>query len=393
MNAGVYDEATAWRDWLQRAVAGNPADMQIMYGIMGERRLMEWEVDWLPGYLDFKPVRIGNAASLQFQLDVYGELMDTFEQARKGGLAPAESAWDVQIELVKHVDEYWSRPDYGIWETRGPPLHFVYSKVMAWVAYDRAIKAVERYGLPGPVDEWRVTRTRIHAEICEHGFDAARNTFRSAYGETTLDASLLLMAQVGFIAPKDPRYIGTIEAIERELLVDGFVKRYNTHETDDGLRAGRRCVPGLQLLAGRRLCFGRPAGRCRKDAQAAAVDPQRSRIAGRGIRHGEQPPDRQLSAGLLACRPDQQLLQPDPRPPPRRTARQGQRFRRSHAARTQEAAASRQGPRKNGRAGRPPRQASSAFRKSSLTALGLALPPVDFMTWPTNQPNRVGLAL
>jgi GH15 family glucan-1,4-alpha-glucosidase len=238
MNAGVYDEATAWRDWLQRAVAGDPADMQIMYGIMGERRLIEWEVDWLPGYLESKPVRIGNAASLQFQLDVYGELMDTFEQARKGGLAPAESAWDVQLQLIRHVDEYWSKPDYGIWETRGPPLHFVYSKVMAWVAFDRAIKAVERYGLPGPVDEWRVTRARIHAEICEHGFDKARNTFRSAYGETTLDASLLLMAQVGFIAPKDPRYIGTIVAIERELLVDGFVKRYNTHETNDGLTPG-----------------------------------------------------------------------------------------------------------------------------------------------------------
>jgi GH15 family glucan-1,4-alpha-glucosidase len=238
MNAGVYDEATAWRDWLQRAVAGDPADMQIMYGIMGERRLMEWEVGWLPGYLESKPVRIGNAASTQFQLDVYGELMDTFEQARNGALAPPESAWNLQVELMTHVDQYWSQPDYGIWETRGPPLHFVYSKVMAWVAFDRAIKAIERYGLPGPVDEWRATRTRVHAEICEHGFDKERNTFRSAYGETTLDASLLLMAQVGFIAPKDPRYIGTIDAIERSLLVDGFVKRYNTHETDDGLTPG-----------------------------------------------------------------------------------------------------------------------------------------------------------
>jgi GH15 family glucan-1,4-alpha-glucosidase len=144
MNAGVYDEATAWRDWLQRAVAGDPADMQIMYGIMGERRLMEWEIKWLPGYLESKPVRIGNAASSQFQLDVYGELMDTFEQARKGALAPPESGWDLQVELVKHVDEYWSLPDYGIWETRGPPLHFVYSKVMAWVAFDRAIRRPDR---------------------------------------------------------------------------------------------------------------------------------------------------------------------------------------------------------------------------------------------------------
>jgi GH15 family glucan-1,4-alpha-glucosidase len=238
MNAGVYDEATAWRDWLQRAVAGSPADMQIMYGIMGERRLMEWEVTWLPGYLESKPVRIGNAASTQFQLDVYGELMDTFAQARKGGLAPNESGWDLQLELIKHVGQTWGESDYGIWETRGPPRHFTYSKVMAWVAFDRAIKAVELHGLPGPVEDWRAMRHKIHVEICELGFDAKRNTFRSAYGEATLDASLLLLAQVGFLEASDPRYIGTIEAIEKNLLVDGFVKRYDTVETDDGLEPG-----------------------------------------------------------------------------------------------------------------------------------------------------------
>jgi GH15 family glucan-1,4-alpha-glucosidase len=238
MNAGVYDEATAWRDWLLRAVAGDPDDMQIMYGIMGERRLTEWEVPWLPGYLDSKPVRIGNAAYRQFQLDVYGELMDTFEQGRKSGLASTESGWALQVELLKHVAQQWAEPDLGIWEIRGPPRHFVYSKVMAWVCFDRAVKAVERYGLPGPIDEWRATREVIHAQVCKHGFDAERNAFRSAYGETTLDASLLLLAQVGFIDCKDPRYIGTVEAIERELLVDGFVKRYNTVETDDGLAGG-----------------------------------------------------------------------------------------------------------------------------------------------------------
>ena len=186
-------------------------------------------------------------------------------------LAPPESGWSLQVELMTHVDQYWSQPDYGIWETRGPPLHFVYSKVMAWVAYDRAVKAIERYGLPGPLDEWRVTRTRIHAEICEHGFDAERNTFRSAYGETTLDASLLLMAQVGFIAPKDPRYIGTIEAIERSLLADGFVKRYNTRETDDGLEPGeggsedRRALVELLAHAGPlgALAGEDRGGRCR----------------------------------------------------------------------------------------------------------------------------------
>ena len=238
MNAGVYDEALAWRDWLQRAVAGDPGDMQIMYGIMGERRLAEWEVGWLKGYLDSRPVRIGNAAHRQFQLDVYGELMDTFEQARAGGLAPNESGWEVQVALVDHVCETWSKPDYGIWETRGPRQHFTYSKVMAWVAFDRAIKAVEKYGLPGPVDKWRETRDAICKEVLERGFDEKRNTFRSAYDATSLDASLLLLAQVGFIKSTDPRYIGTVEAIERALLADGFVKRYDTNVIDDGLEPG-----------------------------------------------------------------------------------------------------------------------------------------------------------
>lgn len=238
MNAGVYDEATAWRDWLQRAVAGNPADMQIMYGLMGERRLTEWEVDWLPGYLESKPVRIGNAAHGQFQLDVYGELMDTFEQAREGALAPTGSGWALQLELVNHVERSWQNPDYGIWETRGPPLHFTYSKVMAWVVFDRAIRAVERHGLTGPHERWRITREAIRSEIWERGFDPERKTFRAAYGETTLDASLLLLAQVGFVEASDPRYVGTVEAIERELLVDGFVMRYDTASTDDGLDAG-----------------------------------------------------------------------------------------------------------------------------------------------------------
>jgi GH15 family glucan-1,4-alpha-glucosidase len=235
MDAGVHDEAAAWRDWLMRAVAGHPADMQIMYGIMGERRLAEWEVGWLPGYLGSRPVRVGNDAHRQFQLDVYGELMDTFEQARRGGLATTEGGWKLQLELMKHVAARWNDPDAGIWEFRGPVRHFTYSKVMAWVAFDRAIKAVERHGLEGPLDEWRTLRARIHAEVCQRGFDRRHNTFRSAYGETTLDASLLLLAQVGFIEPHDPRFVGTVEAIERGLLVDGFVRRYQTRRTDDGL--------------------------------------------------------------------------------------------------------------------------------------------------------------
>jgi GH15 family glucan-1,4-alpha-glucosidase len=238
MNAGVYDEASAWRDWLQRAVAGSPADMQIMYGLMGERRLTEWAVDWLPGYLGSRPVRVGNAAHEQFQLDVYGELMDTFEQARRGALAPTQSGWELQKALVDHVARNWTRPDYGIWEIRGPVRHFTYSKVMAWVAFDRAIKAVERHGLEGPVEEWRTARELIHQEICERAFDRERNCFRSAYDEDSLDASLLLLAEVGFIDCNDTRFIGTVEAIERDLVVDGFVLRYDTRDVDDGLRPG-----------------------------------------------------------------------------------------------------------------------------------------------------------
>ena len=238
MNAGIYDEAAAWRDWLQRAVAGAPDEMQIMYGLRGERRLTEWEVDWLPGYAGSKPVRIGNAAHEQFQLDVYGELMDSFEQARKGGIASTEGGWEMQLILLAHVAGIWDEPDSGIWESRGPTRHYVYSKAMAWVCFDRAIKAVENHGLKGPVEEWRRLRDRIHAAICTLGFDAGRNSFRAAYDGDDLDASLLLLAQTGFVAPDDPRFVGTVEAIEKELLHDGFVTRYNTHGTNDGLRPG-----------------------------------------------------------------------------------------------------------------------------------------------------------
>ena len=238
MNAGIYDEAAAWRDWLQRAVAGSPDEMQIMYGVMGERRLTEWEIDWLPGYADSKPVRIGNAAHKQFQLDVYGELMDAFEQSRKGGLAATAEGWSLQSALVEHIAKVWEQPDSGIWEVRGPPQHFVYSKVMAWVAFDRAIKGVEQHGLAGPVEKWRTLRDKISKEICSKGFDDSRNTFRAAYGSEELDASLLLIAQTGFVKPDDPRYVGTVAAIEQELLADGFVRRYRTHKVDDGLEPG-----------------------------------------------------------------------------------------------------------------------------------------------------------
>ncbi len=260
MNAGIYDEAAAWREWLQRAVAGSPEQMQIMYGLRGERRLTEWVADWLPGYADSRPVRIGNAAHQQFQLDVYGELMDAFEQARKGGLAASEEGWELQQTLIEHVAEVWEKPDNGIWETRGPQRHFVYSKVMAWVAFDRAIKGVEIHGLKGQVERWRTIRDRIKDEVCKNGFDEARNTFRVAYGSTQLDASLLLLAQTGFVKPEDPRFVGTVEAIERGLMRNGFVMRYNTEGVDDGLRPGEGAFLACSFwLADAYISIGRKA--------------------------------------------------------------------------------------------------------------------------------------
>ena len=238
MNAGYFEEARAWRDWLLRALAGSPAQMQIMYGLGGERRLLEWTADWLPGYEGARPVRIGNAAYDQYQLDVYGELMDALHQARKGGLSGDEAGWAAQRALVAHVARVWDQPDEGIWEVRGGRKHFTYSKVMAWVAVDRAIQSTEAWGLDGEIDDWRALRERIHADVCARGLDPARGCFTQAYGEPALDASLLLMAEVGFIAADDPRYVATVEAIERELMRDGFLLRYHTGQADDGMPPG-----------------------------------------------------------------------------------------------------------------------------------------------------------
>jgi GH15 family glucan-1,4-alpha-glucosidase len=238
MNGGYFEEAQAWRDWLMRAVAGSAKQMQIMYGIGGERRLDEWEVPWLPGYGGATPVRIGNAAHDQLQLDVYGELMDALHHARRGGLSGSESAWALQRSLVAHLETIWSEPDEGIWEVRGPRQHFTYSKVMAWVAFDRAVKAVELFGLQGPIDRWREVRDRIHAEICERAVDPKRGCFVQAYGGTSLDASLLLIPQLGFLSCHDPRFKATVAAIEQQLVRNGFVLRYDTGASDDGLPPG-----------------------------------------------------------------------------------------------------------------------------------------------------------
>jgi GH15 family glucan-1,4-alpha-glucosidase len=238
MNADYYQEAHEWREWLYRAVAGSPDQIQIMYGIAGERRLTEWEVPWLPGYENSRPVRIGNGAHRQLQLDVYGEVMDAFHQARLGGLAASESGWDLQLAMLTRLESVWHEPDESIWEIRGPRRHFTYSKVMAWVAFDRAIKGVEKFNLPGPVERWRQLRAQIHDEVCRQGYNAELGSFVQAYDSKELDASLLLLAEVGFLPPQDPRIHGTVEAIERHLMVDGFVMRYDTGGTDDGLPPG-----------------------------------------------------------------------------------------------------------------------------------------------------------
>ena len=236
--AGYHEEAIAWREWLLRAAAGSPEDLQILYSVTGERRLDEAELDWLPGYGNASPVRIGNAASRQFQLDVYGEVMDTLHLARSVGMESDLAAWGIQVSLLHFLELNWYLPDEGIWEIRGPRLHFTHSKVMAWVAFDRAIKDVEVFGLEGPVARWREVRDTIHAQVCAEGYDAQNNTFVQSYGSSNLDASLLLMVQVGFLPCDDPRVRGTVEAIERSLLVDGLVLRYSTGTNVDALPPG-----------------------------------------------------------------------------------------------------------------------------------------------------------
>jgi GH15 family glucan-1,4-alpha-glucosidase len=233
--AGYHEEAVAWREWLLRAAAGRPDDLQTLYSVTGERRLDEYEVSWLPGYGGAAPVRVGNAASKQFQLDVYGEVMDTLHLARAAALEPEPAAWRIQVALLAFLDSNWQRPDEGIWEVRGPRRHFTHSKVMAWVAFDRAIKDVEVFGLDGPVEHWRQTRDAIHAQVCTAGYDARRNTFVQSYSSPHLDASLLLIPQVGFLPPDDSRVRGTVEAIERTLIVDGLVLRYSTATDVDAL--------------------------------------------------------------------------------------------------------------------------------------------------------------
>jgi GH15 family glucan-1,4-alpha-glucosidase len=238
MIGGYTEEARGWREWLINAVAGHPSEIQIMYGLAGERRLTELELDWLPGYEGASPVRIGNAAYKQYQLDVYGEIMDALYLARRVGLEPSENAWQVQRVLMEFLETGWEKPDEGIWEVRGPRRHFTHSKVMAWVAVDRAVKSVERFKLEGPIDKWSHLRKKIHDQVCSEGFDPELNSFIQNYGSKKLDASLLMLPLVGFLPPTDPRILGTVEAIQKRLMRDGFIERYSADPEIDGLPSG-----------------------------------------------------------------------------------------------------------------------------------------------------------
>jgi GH15 family glucan-1,4-alpha-glucosidase len=238
MNAGCADEAKRWRAWLIRAIGGEPSLVQILYGIGGERFMPERTLPWLSGYEGAKPVRVGNAAAAQLQLDIYGEVLDALFQSRNRRLVSDAADWMLQIELLKHLEKIWEFPDEGIWEVRGPRRHFTHSKVMAWVAFDRGVKSIEQFGFVGPLDHWRRLRQCIHDDVCQNGFDADLGAFTQSYGVKQLDASLLMIALVGFLPPEDKRVRGTVEAIEQRLVVDGFVRRYDTQIAEDGLPAG-----------------------------------------------------------------------------------------------------------------------------------------------------------
>ncbi|HEY9437855.1 MAG TPA: glycoside hydrolase family 15 protein [Streptomyces sp.] len=241
LRTGYREEARAWREWLLRAVAGDPENLQIMYGIAGERELGEAELDWLPGYENSRPVRVGNGAAGQLQLDVYGEVTEALHLAHMTGLTRNDYAMGLQLKLIEYLEKHWDEPDEGIWEVRGPRRHFVHSKVMAWVAVDRTIKLIRSGDIEGPLDRWLQLREDIHRTVCDRGFDKERNTFTQSYGSRELDASLLLIPQMGFLPPDDKRVIGTIEAIQRELSTpDGFVLRYPTA----GDNAGVDGLPG-----------------------------------------------------------------------------------------------------------------------------------------------------
>jgi GH15 family glucan-1,4-alpha-glucosidase len=291
-NGGYDKEAAAWQDWLLRALAGSPDQVQIMYGLRGERQLVEWEIDWLAGYENSKPVRIGNAAAGQLQLDIYGEMLDCFFHARESMNIHGKSDFRVLALLLRHLEGIWQNPDEGIWETRGDPQQFTYSKMMAWVAFDRAVKIADQLGFRNPIPRWSRLRDIIHAEVCEKGFNPKRNSFVQAYGSDQLDAALLLMPQVGFLPGSDPRVKSTVEAIERELMSDGLILRYNTARVNDGLPPGEGVFLACSfwmvsslIAIGRehhaRVLFDRLIHLCNDvGLLSEEYDPQRKRLVG-----------------------------------------------------------------------------------------------------------------
>ncbi|HXN34471.1 MAG TPA: glycoside hydrolase family 15 protein, partial [Polyangiaceae bacterium] len=263
VDGGYREEARQWREWMLRAVAGDPSELQIMYAVDGARRLPEWEVGWLPGYEASRPVRIGNAASGQRQLDVYGELLDAMYQCQRVGLAPEAAAWNLQRALLEYLESSWERPDSGIWEVRGPERQFTHSKVMAWVAFDRGIKTIERLGMAGPLGRWLAVRERIHRDVCREGFDDELFAFVHFYGSKRLDASLLLIPLVGFLPPSDARVRGTVRAIERELVDHGLVRRYEpAHAVDELPEREGAFLPCSFWLADNWALAGRRADAC-----------------------------------------------------------------------------------------------------------------------------------
>ena len=325
---GYSDEARAWREWLVNAVAGTPDDMQIMYGLAGERRLEEMTLPWLAGYEKSQPVRIGNDAFRQRQLDVYGEVVDAMFQSRKLGLNENDDMWRLEKNLADYVQRQWQEPDRGIWEVRGPVRQFTHSKVMAWVALDRAIKTVEHFGHAGEAGRWRDVRDAIHAQVCERGFDRDLNSFVQYYGSKDPDASLLILPLVGFLPATDPRMLGTIDFVGRRLNRDGYVARYPTQNGVDGLPEGEGafliCTFWLAdnlALAGRRTQRKRYSNACSLS--------QRRRPALRGIRSRQSPPVGKLPPGLLAYRSDQHCQEPfERRRPGTRAMRQAGRHSR-----------------------------------------------------------------
>lgn len=292
MAAGYTEEAGAWAGWLHRSIAGSPEQVQIMYGIAGERRLEETEVPWLPGYQGAAPVRVGNAAATQLQLDVYGEVMDALHQARSAKLLTNPQSWSLQCALLEHLEEIWQQPDEGLWETRGGRKHFTFSKVMAWVAFDRGIKDAEIHGLEAPLDRWRQVRDQMHATVCQEGYDKKLGSFTQSFGDPALDASLLLIPLVGFLPHDDPRVQGTVRVVERELLVDGFVLRYRTESGGDGLPGGEGAFLACSFwlasawhMQGRRAeakaLFERLLGLCNDvGLLSEEYDPQAKRMTG-----------------------------------------------------------------------------------------------------------------